>query len=391
MPPVDPKMKDLKDMKYHLLIVMRWPVGGIRTFCKYVYNYFDPDKYNFTVMAPDTDETKELINDLYKFDPSFIPITRKSEELNTFFKIRVPVCLIHKEKFDLIHSHGISAGGGAAIPACLMNIPHIMTIHETLTNEQPGKVLVKLRNILLSLILPLINVIHHVSYDAKKNILDNIPLLKHFPKKHVVIPNGIQIQPFVTAGAKDFSKEINLPDNAFLIGFFGRFMPEKGFRYLVDAIEILSKKKEILKNPIVLAYGWGAFIREEKEIIKKKNLDKFFRFMPFAPDVASSLKGLDVVVIPSLREAFGLIAAESLVAGVPVIGTNCIGLREVLKDTPSTVVPIKDPVALSDALIQEMYNPSKEKAENFVNTASKRFDVFKQAARLQEEIFKIVK
>ncbi|MCD4743244.1 MAG: glycosyltransferase family 4 protein [Desulfobacteraceae bacterium] len=376
--------------KYRLLIVMRWPVGGIRTFCKYVYNYFDPDKYSFTIMAPDTYETKELMNDLYKFNPSFIPITRKNEELDKFFKIRVPVHLIYKEKFDLIYSHGISAGLLSAIPAYLLKISHIMTIHETLTTGPSKNLSDRFRKILFSLTLPLINIIHHVSYDARKNILDNIPVLKYFPKKHIVIQNGINVQQFVKAEAVDFGKQLNLPDNRFLIGFFGRFMPEKGFKYLVEAIEILSKKKDLLKEPVVLAYGWGAFIREEQEIIKKKKLDNYFRFMPFTSNVASSLKGLDVVAVPSLREAFGLIAAEALTAGVPVIGTNCIGLKEVLQDTPATVVPPGDSVALSDSLMQEMYNPSKEKAINFANTASKRFDVFKQAERLEAEIIKLI-
>lgn len=379
-----------KNTKYHILIVIRWPVGGIRTFCKYVYNYFDPNQYNFTVMAPDTDETKELINDLYRFNPSFIPITRKGEELNKFFKIRLSVRLIHKERFDLVHSHGISAGFLSSLPAYLMKIPHIMTIHETLTTEQPKKISDRLRNTLLSLALPLINIIHHVSNDAKKNILDNIPVLKYFPQKHVVIQNGIKVQQFIKAEAIDLSKQINLQDNMFLIGFFGRFMPEKGFEYLVEAIEILSEKKYLLKKPVVLAYGWGAFIREEQEIIKNKRLDDYFRFMPFTSNVASSLKGLDVVVVPSLREACPLLPMEAMTCGVPVIGTNCIGLREVLKNTPATVVPPEDSGALSDALIQEMYKLSKEKIENFVNTASKRFDVKKKSEKLEAEMIKLI-
>jgi len=265
-----------------------------------------------------------------------------------------------------------------------------MTIHETLTTEQPKKISDRLRNTLLSLALPLINIIHHVSNDAKKNILDNIPVLKYFPQKHVVIQNGIKVQQFIKAEAIDLSKQINLQDNMFLIGFFGRFMPEKGFEYLVEAIEILSEKKYLLKKPVVLAYGWGAFIREEQEIIKNKRLDDYFRFMPFTSNVASSLKGLDVVVVPSLREACPLLPMEAMTCGVPVIGTNCIGLREVLKNTPATVVPPEDSGALSDALIQEMYKLSKEKIENFVNTASKRFDVKKKSEKLEAEMIKLI-
>jgi glycosyltransferase involved in cell wall biosynthesis len=377
--------------KYNILVVIRWPIGGIRTFCKYIYSNFNPDKYNFTILAPDIDETKHIIYDLNKLNPSFIPITQKDKALNKVFNLRVPISSILKGKFNLIHSHGISAGLFSAIPGRLLGIPNLMTIHETLTEEQFKNTKGKLKKLLLSLMLPLTDTIHHVSVDAKNNILENIPVLKKNPDKHMVIQNGINVQQFLQAEAIDFSKEIDLPDNPFLIGFMGRFMPEKGFRYLIDAIEILSKKTSLLKKPIVLAYGWGAFIREERETIKKKRLDKYFRFMPFTSNVTSALKGLDLVAVPSLREACPLLPMEAMVAGVPVIATNCIGLREVVINSPAKIVPTKDPKSLAEAIIKEIKNPSKEKAKSFVDTASKRFDVKKQSKKLEKLILALIK
>jgi len=206
---------------------MRWPVGGIRTFCKYVYNNFDPDKYCFTIMAPERDEIRELIDDLKKFNPSFIPISQRSNKLYKVTSLKVPVSLILKRRFDLIHSHGISTGLFMALPAYLLKIPHILTIHETLSKEQMEGVKGKLKKILLSVLLPLINIIHHVSSDAKTNIVSIISILKYFSTKSIVVHNGIDVQKFLNARPKDFYKEIDLPDNAFLIGFMGRFMPEK--------------------------------------------------------------------------------------------------------------------------------------------------------------------
>ena len=45
-----------------------------------------------------------------------------------------------------------------------------------------------------------------------------------------------------------------------------------------------------------------------------------------------------LLAVPSLWEALPLLPMEAMVAGVPVLGTDCIGLREVLRDTPSRVV-----------------------------------------------------
>src|SRR5690606_26743623 len=97
----------------------------------------------------------------------------------------------------------------------------------------------------------------------------------------VVIPNGIEVQRFREALRRDMRRELIIGSDVFLIGFFGRFMSQKGFRYLVDAIEILCKDAEVKKKPLVLTFGEGAFIREEKLAIKDRRLEEYFRFMPF--------------------------------------------------------------------------------------------------------------
>jgi glycosyltransferase involved in cell wall biosynthesis len=105
--------------------------------------------------------------------------------------------------------------------------------------------------------------------------------------------------------------------------------------------------------------------------------------LDFTPNIAPSLKGLDVVIMPSLWEACGLLAMEAMVAGVPVIGTDCIGLREVLKNTPNNVVPAGNSFALAKAIKHEIRNPSISKAEKFKEVAAKHFDIKKQATKFE--------
>ena len=66
-----------------------------------------------------------------------------------------------------------------------------------------------------------------------------------------------------------------------------------------------------------------------------------------------------------------------------LIGTNCVGLREVLKDTPATVVPVRDSAALSEALIKEIIYPSTVMARQFAVEAATRFDVKERAMELE--------
>ena len=100
------------------------------------------------------------------------------------------------------------------------------------------------------------------------------------------------------------------------------------------------------------------------------------------------LKGLDVVAMPSLWEACGLLAMEAMVAGVPLVGTDCVGLREVLRNTPAHVVPAKDSLALSEALMMEMRNPTTSRAREFAIEAAARFQVKNRAAEIEKLMLK---
>jgi glycosyltransferase involved in cell wall biosynthesis len=79
-----------------------------------------------------------------------------------------------------------------------------------------------------------------------------------------------------------------------------------------------------------------------------------------------------------------------MVAGVPLIGTNCIGLREVLKSTHSVMVPIRDSKSIANALLNEMKNPSKKQAISFSKEAAFRFNVKRQALDLENIILKLI-
>lgn len=79
--------------------------------------------------------------------------------------------------------------------------------------------------------LPLIDVIHSVSNDANNNLLDFIPVLKK-RKNCMAISNGVEVERFKGSEKRDLHMELNLPGDAFLIGFMGRFMSLKGFNYL---------------------------------------------------------------------------------------------------------------------------------------------------------------
>jgi len=370
-------------MKTHkILLIVRHPVGGIRTFLRYVYKNFCSENYHFTLVAPDLPETRVLLDDLKNLNLHYIPADRNVSNKELF---RLVNMIIRGQSFGLIHSHGFTSGVCAIIGALSKRIPHILTCHDVFTSGQFIGIKGLARRSALGAALSMIDCIHCVSNDARDNLLEYLPILNIFKHKLVTISHGIEVEPFLDAEKRDLRRELGLPPNSFLIGFLGRFMAQKGFRYLVDALGHLKSTKNLERDPILLTFGEpDGFVREEQEDVKKRGLAESIIFLPFVPSVAATLKGLDIVAMPSLWEACGLLAMEALVAGVPLVGTDCIGLREVLRSTPAHVVPAKNGIALAEALLLEMRNPTTARAMGFATEAADRFQVKNRAAEIEK-------
>ena len=372
-------MKNKMHGKKSILLVIRWPVGGIRTFIRYVYRNFEPSKWRFTIVALDLKEMAVLLDDLSCLEVVYVPVEDVSNDGSSGFwrLFRRVTTLLLNGNYDLVHSHGFTSGMCVALPAFFLGLPHLMTLHDTLNEKQFAGVKGRSRRLGMAALFSLIDKVQSVSNDAQENLLTYFPGLARREQKYLVIPSGIEVRRFFEARPRDLRSELGVGKDFFLIGFFGRFMSQKGFRFLVDAVELLRMKDGLPKRPFVLAFGEGAFIREEKQAIEERGLKNYFCFMPCTPNIADTIKGLDVVAMPSLWEACGLLAMEVLTCGTPLIGSDCIGLREVIKGTPAIVVSKADAADLGRALLQEMEKSSKETFLRYCLTAAKIFDVRK--------------
>jgi len=377
----------LNSKKYRILLVIRWPVGGIRTFIRYVYNNFDHSRYSLTILAQDQPELRTLLDDLRNLDVTYIPVQYEPRQPGFLLSVAKTILL---GRYDVIHSQGFMSGIYSTIPARLSRTKHVMTSHDVLLPKQFVGLKGFLKKKLFAFLFPMIDVIHSVSNDASTNLIETIPNLKKYNEKCITFPNGIEVERFSGVESRDLRKELDLPDDTFLIGFLGRFMSQKGFRYLVDALEILLKSTDLPKKPVIVATGYGGFIREDKGYLKRKGLEYHVNFLPFSPNIAPILKGLDVLAIPSLWEACPLLPMEAMVAGVPLIGTDCIGLREVLSDTPCMMVAAGNSIGLAGAIEAEIRTSSKAKAIEFTEEARRRFDVRQQAARMEALILNLL-
>jgi glycosyltransferase involved in cell wall biosynthesis len=353
-----------------ILAVVRWPVGGIKTYLRQMLYSPSFADASFTMVLPDAAGSTDLAEERYSAQVKW-----HFTENSTAGLLRAVVRYARTADFDVIHSHGFTSTIVSAIATIGVRRTHLLTAHDVFTENQFAGVKGRAVRWLLSQALQRMDLIHCVTHDAAKNLCDYVPALTSGRHRIEVIPHGVDIAPLVNSRPRDLRAELGVPAGTRLFGFLGRFMAQKGFRFLVDAAEMLkSRLGETGSEFRVVCVGGGGFLREDRQMLARRGLEQLFCFLPPERNVGATIKGLDALVMPSLWEASGLLAMETLVCGTPLIATTCVGLRETIADSPARAVPPADAVALADAMQAELSSSSREAAAKFVNSAISRFD-----------------
>lgn len=115
----------------------------------------------------------------------------------------------------------------------------------------------------------------------------------------------------------------------FLIGFIGRLAYPKNIGFVVEHFDVIQKN---IPNAQLLAIGDGPERPELVEKIKHRHLENDIFLLGSTADAAQYLKGIDLLVIPSVYEGVPYIALEALQARTPLLASAVGGLPELLPE-----------------------------------------------------------
>jgi len=179
------------------------------------------------------------------------------------------------------------------------------------THEWDGARRLRLKRIwegMCSMVMPQRCRLHVASEAERTASIARLPLAVT-----IVIPNGVDIPDLPPARRW-------VPDGTLRLVFIGRLHPVKGIENLLEALSLLSEEKVVLD-----VYGSGNFDYSERlrAYARSLGLSKRVKFHGHV-DADAKLRAFieaDVCVVPSHTENFGMVVAEALAHGVPVIAS----------------------------------------------------------------------
>ncbi len=139
--------------------------------------------------------------------------------------------------------------------------------------------------------------------------------------------------------------------------FVGRLDGRKGFLFLVEA---WTRVARYLPRARLYVIGEGPHRARAKAMLARAGVESVvFLGRTSADELAAWYNRVSCVAVPSAFEGFGLVALEALACGTPVVATASEGLRDILDpETDGALVPYGDSVALTDALMAALRDPS---------------------------------
>lgn len=166
-----------------------------------------------------------------------------------------------------------------------------------------------------------------------------------------VVPYAFMAPKFAelaSADALDQRERLGLPGSAFIVGTFARLYRDKGHRYLLDAMrELISELPDLLW----LVVGDGAERVPLEQAVDRAGLRQHVRFTGWRSDAVALMAHVDIVVQPTLQEAFSSVMGEAMWLRRPLVITDVSGATDIVVDGKNGLIVCKrDPLALADAI-----------------------------------------
>ena len=293
--------------------------------------------------------------------------------------------IIEKYKIDLIHAHfAYREGLVGLLTRAKTKKPLIVTCHGyDILFEPTIKYGVRLSRRINSIVHKVLNSADAILTASKASFNECKKIVNDVAKVHL-IPNGVDIEKF-----NPYISGFNIRKRHQIEGYAIVFTlkahrPQYGLEYLIKAAPKVIKER---RDVVFVIGGDGPLRHYHEKLAAKLGVRERVIFTGMIPRSLTPYYYAmsDMVVVPSLQEAFGLVVTEAMACGKPVIGTRVGGIPDQIIDGYNGfLVRPRSPEEIAEKIIYLVDNPDEARhmGMNGRRIVEERFNIEKRVEKI---------
>lgn len=348
-----------------LMLTWEYPpriVGGIARVVHDLSHKLVKDGNEVTVVTYKEGDVPEFENDkgvkVYRVENYMIHPNNFTDwimQLNFALTSKATQIINEQGSFDCIHAHDWLVTYSAKTLKDAFQIPIVSTIHATESGRNSG---------IHDDVQRYINDTEWLlTYESSEVIVNSnymkceLQRLFGLPFEKInVIPNGVNLTNFNGIDRDyDFRRRYAM-DNEKIILYIGRLVHEKGVQHLISAMPKIINGYNDTK---LIIGGKGGMYDELREQARNLGIENKVYFTGYlsSKEVQKMYKCADIAVFPSTYEPFGIVALESMLAGVPTVVSDIGGLDEIVNHGVNGMKSYAgNPNSIADSVLTLLYN-----------------------------------
>ena len=336
--------KKMRKNKIRILHVAQ-AAGGVDRYIRMLLKYLDKEKFeNILVCSQDfyEEDYRDLVDSFEQ-----VEMTRAigSSDLKAIKGVRA---LIKKYNPDIVYAHSSKAGAITRIADiglknhCIYN-PHGWAFNMRCTAKKKA-----MYTAIEKIAAPFCEKIICISDAEKQSALDKKICRE---EKLQVIFNGVDIESYengVRGAIK--RKDLNIPEDAFVVGMVGRMSPQKAADVFV---KMAKQVKDEVPNAHFIIVGNGNQEDEIRKYAEDNGFSDNLHITGWVDNPMSYVELFDVACLLSRWEGFGLALPEYMMASKPIVASRVDAIPNIIKDGENgLLVEVDDDIGASKAVLR---------------------------------------
>ena len=357
-------------------------VGGVAESVKRLTEDCRNAGHDVCIVTPEFADMPENEHDVVR-----VPAIQNFNGSDFSVSLPAPLKLSHAlDRFapEIIHTHHPYLLGDTALRvSARRNLPLLFTYH-TMYEDYTHYVPVdspQLKRFVIELATGYANLCDHLI--APSESIAAILQERGVHTPITVIPTGVDCAQFASGDEERARQQANIPEDAFVIGHVGRLAPEKNLLFLAQAVAMFLQQAS---HAYFLIVGDGVCIQEMEAIFEQVGVRNqiYFAGVQQAPELMDYYHAMDLFVFASKTETQGMVLAEAMSAGVPVIALDAPGSREIVQDGINGRLLSPEEVEIFAETLAEAAALSQQETQKWQQAALKTAQRFSRAASLEK-------